>query len=141
MSVFFVDLISGKNSTYDDLFDYLNTETKVNVNYKKSDTIGFFKNLLLGIVYDFPLVILDLDFSGEEVERVLGEKYVPEFLTIPANRKFINKSNFSKVILDSNSKIILLTSGTTGIPKKVEHTIQSLTREIRIGDALKFLYI
>ena len=46
----------------------------------------------------------------------------------------IDKKNFQDLILNSPSEIYLSTSGTTGSPKLIKHTVSSLTRMLKIGD-------
>ena len=42
-----------------------------------------------------------------------------------------------EAVLNSQSEITIFTSGTTGQPKKVVHSIATLTRAVRIGDRYK----
>lgn len=40
---------------------------------------------------------------------------------------------FNHLIKNSNSQVSLFTSGTTGQPKKITHTVKNLIREVRVG--------
>lgn len=137
MNLFFLDVRSSKKCDYVGLFEFLNSEPKVQLNYRSPDTIGFFKNFILGIIYDLPLIILDLDISDDEYQRIMGESYEPKIVNLPAIRKKVTSLNIAELLLKSSAQITIFTSGTTGLPKMVVHSIRGLTREARFGEKYK----
>jgi len=81
------------------------------------------------------LMLLDPDFTREEAAAQvrdlslgnLEERFVlnPEIESIEGLRRIVGPS--------SEGRLSLLTSGTTGIPKKVTHSYQSLARGVRFS--------
>ena len=79
------------------------------------------------------LLLLDGDLSDEEVERLLlpGEHInavssVREQVALPSNRESLSAALASQ----PPGKLTLLTSGTTGLPKRVTHSWATLARNV-----------
>jgi acyl-coenzyme A synthetase/AMP-(fatty) acid ligase len=85
----------------------------------------YFCNLIVALVSDKSLILLDSDLNETGI--------------IEKDKINIVKEHFSSVaqliekIQLSSSEITIFTSGTTGQPKKVTHTISSLTRTVRMA--------
>ncbi|MGV8114981.1 MAG: fatty acid--CoA ligase family protein [Lentimicrobium sp.] len=100
---------------------------------------SIFKQIVLSLLASEPITILDSDLSHEELEN-LG--YTPD--------RFRKTSKFEITPVSDAKELInlilrhadgwsmtLYTSGTTGLPKKVEHTFHSLTRWVRLDENRK----
>lgn len=129
MSVFLKDL--DKVYGYEDLLYRINHSSAYKPCFQTSDLYDFFTNLLVGLVSDFPLVLLDADLnfselSGLNVREINIEKPV-------VKKQYASLEDLVKAVQTSLSEITIFTSGTTGQPKQVRHTIQTLTRSVRIG--------
>jgi acyl-coenzyme A synthetase/AMP-(fatty) acid ligase len=91
--------------------------------------------MLIALVSNQPLVLLDSDLSPHEIDEV-DEKMIN--ISVPLKKLYF--SSVEDVIAQLNrsvSEITLFTSGTTGQPKKVTHTVSSLIRSIKVSEQYK----
>lgn len=121
--------------SYDDLLLKLNTESQYYPYYKTTNVYSYFVNLIKGITESLPLVLLDSDINPAEVDG-LDESYVNQAKSF-ASCSFRNMEEVIDALQKSQSKITIFTSGTTGQPKKVVHSISTLTRSVRLGEKYK----
>lgn len=78
------------------------------------------------------MVLLDFDSSLPELGGINEEKVnVMEKLQ---TRKFSSMDEVVRTLRQSSSEITMFTSGTTGQPKKVIHSVQGLTRSVRCAE-------
>ena len=125
----------GNQYGYDDLLRALNGSVTYYPYYKTSDVFSYFANLIKAIAASQPLVLLDSDINPLEVEGLDESKVnVAESIT-PSS--FRNMDEVLNAVQNSRSEITIFTSGTTGQPKKVRHSIATLTRSVRLGDRYK----
>mgnify|MGYP000743737205 CR=1 FL=1 len=102
---------------------------------KTHDLFGYFANLIKALSNNQPLVLLDSDLNPSEL-------YGIDVSSINRIQQLKSQSytcidDVITAIFASTSEITIFTSGTTGQPKKVIHTVQSLTRSVRSG--IKYL--
>lgn len=121
--------------SYDDLLRSLNDGTEYYPYYKTSDVYSYFVNLIKAIASGQPLVLLDSDINPSEIDG-LDESKVNVAENI-APTSFQSMDEVVSAVQNSKSEITIFTSGTTGQPKKVVHSIATLTRSVRIGDRYK----
>lgn len=95
-----------------------------------------FKHLIVSLLWEKEIVLLDSDFSINEIEKLLGPIEIES--NAESLREFNRPDFYSKDelidLLKSTSKswsITLFTSGTTGLPKKVKHTFETITRFVK----------
>ena len=124
-----------KEYSYDDLLRSLNEGNTYFPYYKTSDVYSYFVNLIRALAASQPLVLLDSDINPSEIDG-LDESSVNVAESISAV-SFQNMDDVVAAVQDSKSEITIFTSGTTGQPKKVVHSIQTLTRSVRIGEKYK----
>jgi len=126
---------NGKEYGYEDLLGALNEGKTYYPYYKTSDVFSYFVNLIKALAANQPLVLLDSDINPSEIDGLDESKVnVTEPIT-PASLK--NMDEVVAAVQNSQSEITIFTSGTTGQPKKVVHSIATLTRAVRIGDRYK----
>jgi len=102
--------------------------------YRSPDLYSYCLNLCYALINNKPITLIDSDINETELNS-LG-------LANQVDKKELLESNISyksiDVILNSISKsgslITIFTSGTTGQPKKITHTIENLTRSVKKGD-------
>ncbi|MES2140610.1 MAG: AMP-binding protein [Bacteroidota bacterium] len=101
--------------------------------YRYANFYEYLVNLVKALVNDKDVVLIDADFTQQELDN-LGyadcvnlEEEILNVVYLTDQKEMVKK------IQDSKSRITLFTSGTTGLPKVVHHTIPSLTRMIRVG--------
>lgn len=128
-NLFFCDIEKG-NITYADL----NVAVKAVLSYEsvcqESEIIDVFIKIITSLVFNEELILLDSDFSDTEREKLLQG--------VNIYRKKIDTSKINSIFdVDFLSqklwRLTLFTSGTTGQPKKIVHTIETLTRNIKVG--------
>ncbi|MCD4819018.1 MAG: AMP-binding protein [Candidatus Cloacimonetes bacterium] len=114
---------------------------------KDTNNINLFKNIIYenksyvlyvkivhSLINDYPITLLDCDFSNTELTN-LGfltldlqkSKIIHPKILHSVDELFVTISNLN------NWKITLLTSGTTGVPKKITHTFSSITKSVKIS--------
>lgn len=130
MDIFLIN--NGKKYTYADLVNSINSSNQYYPLYKSDDIFDYFSNLIKALSCNKPLVLLDSDINPSEIDN-LDESKVN--IAVPVeDTLFENGEELVNAILHSSSEITIFTSGTTGQPKKVVHTVASLTRSVRTGE-------
>lgn len=125
----------GNEYSYGDLLNALNEGTTYYPYYKTSDIFSYFVNLIKALSASQPLVLLDSDINPSEIDGLDESKVNVAEPIAPAS--FQNMDEVVAAVQNSKSEITIFTSGTTGQPKKVAHSIATLTRSVRIGDRYK----
>ncbi|EKN09389.1 ANL family adenylate-forming protein [Parabacteroides goldsteinii] len=127
MGLFLVDEDTGFE--YEDLLNKINTSSYYMPLLKTDALYDYFINLLTALVSNKPLILIDSDMSEEEITGLAIGK-VNESVEIK-KKDLLNIEELLQAVRSSRSEITIFTSGTTGQPKKVIHTVSSLTRSVR----------
>lgn len=129
--LFYVDR-QGLELTYSDLLTSVNKTLEAPRYCYRPDTIDIFFCVVQSLLAGDELVLLDSDFSAQELKDLgidpdlLGQSVQVE------PRKLENVDQLIQAILGNTAwRLTLFTSGTTGLPKKVRHSLGSLTRFVR----------
>ena len=130
MAMFLID--NDKSYSYDDLLQSLNMSSEYCPLYKTSDIYSYFVNLIKALAANKPLVLLDSDLNPAEIDGI-DENLVNVKEEI-AKKSYKSMGEIVEDIQNSTSEITIFTSGTTGQPKKVLHTVATLTRSVRTGE-------
>lgn len=133
MGIFLID--NEKVYNYTDLLSSLNTTSQYYQLYKTADIYAYFVNLIQALIANKPLVLLDSDLNPSEIDGV-DESLVNVAENIE-HSEYGSMKDVVTALQRSTSEITIFTSGTTGQPKKVIHTVSTLTRSVRIGDKYK----
>lgn len=126
--MFYTDL--HQLCSYSSLISKINSTDKVITNLYRFTILDFYVNLLSGLAAGVDIVLLDNDFSSEEIEMLTGSKYDEKILSI-LSLKIVDLDDLICRVRSSSSKLTMFTSGTTGVPKMIEHSVESLTRNIK----------
>ena len=121
--------------TYEDLLNIVNNADRYIPFFKEKSLYHFFCNLIVGLVSNQPLVLLDSDIKLTELEEGVESKINKSKLI--SKHYFSTMADLINAIHDSRSEITIFTSGTTGQPKKVIHSVMTLTRTVRIAERYK----
>lgn len=100
---------------------------------KYSSVKEYLINFVVALYHHEPIILMDSDFSENEMTDLGLAENLGEVKKLDKS-KVKSQRDWVKGIKESTSLITLFTSGTTGIPKQVQHTVASLTRMVRIGD-------
>lgn len=124
-----------KEFSYELLVESINHHQEYYPLFKTQDIFLYFENLIKAIVTNSPLVLLDSDLNPSEVAGV-EEEMVNRPVKL-ADYHFDDMDAIIEALQNSFSEITIFTSGTTGQPKKVVHSIGTLTRSVRLGNRYK----
>ena len=130
MAMFLID--NDKSYSYDDLLQSLNLSSEYCPLYKTSDIYSYFVNLIKALAANKPLVLLDSDLNPAEIDGV--DEHLVNVKEEIAKKSYKSMGEIVEDIQNSTSEITIFTSGTTGQPKKVLHTVATLTRSVRTGE-------
>lgn len=103
-----------------------------------NDPYELFLRVTHSLVYGYSIELLDGDFTVRELEQLgITEDLLSETSPILEQHIGMYADVDFKEILSSRPEwtITLYTSGTTGRPKKIVHSLRSLTRAVKTGNA------
>ncbi|MEK4711615.1 ANL family adenylate-forming protein [Sporosarcina sp. FSL K6-5500] len=125
----------GTLYTYDTLLKDLSELDKYSpfLYIKDNEPYMIFSKIIHSLVYDFPIEILDGDFSEEELRELnIDIRDLTKVHTIENQLTFQNIDKvISRINEVENWRLTLYTSGTTGKPKKVSHSFSMLARNVK----------
>ena len=130
MAMFLID--NDNSYSYDDLLQSLNMSSEYCPLYKTSDIYSYFVNLIKALAANKPLVLLDSDLNPAEIDGV--DEHLVNVKEEIDKKSYKSMGEIVEDIQNSTSEITIFTSGTTGQPKKVLHTVATLTRSVRTGE-------
>lgn len=130
MAIFLYD--GTEEYSYEMLLGSVNQHREYFPLFQSCDLFAYFGNLVKAIAANSPLVLLDSDLNPSELMGV-DESRVNVAVPLPACH-FSDLDALVAAVRQSTSEITIFTSGTTGQPKKVVHSIETLTRSVRLGD-------
>ena len=135
MAVFYADISTETQVKYDRLLEDINNEDFCPLFLNSADYYILFKTILLSLIYEIEICLLDSDFTESEIINLLG-KDIDLNSKIKLEKKSFN--NFTEILnqikTNKNWRLSIFTSGTTGLPKKIKHTYDSLTRNCKVSD-------
>ncbi len=131
--LFYSDPRTGREISYSRLLEDLNTATERCLYCKSSDYYEVFRNIVLSMLLGQEIILLDADFTDEEVSRLTDNADIRARHSRSLPYRQLTKDNFHDELVAriDSWQITLFTSGTTGLPKKVSHSYRSITRQVR----------
>lgn len=140
---FYSDISKVQSISWEDLLVDLASTTSYSKYCFEADYYEIFKRIIVSALIGKEIVLLDSDFTEREVESLTGEPF--SRITNPINYEIIKIEVSSKEELISRVlsvkdpwSLTLFTSGTTGQPRKVTHSFESITRNVKIKDHMSF---
>lgn len=135
MTLFWSDPERDLKITYEELLGDLNKIEKLPQYVYEDDPYRIFKILICSLCLDQPITLLDGDFSVNELKKMgITKSELTKENQFPSD---LMLSDFNDIIARikrlNDWRLQLFTSGTTGIPKPVEHNFDTLTRSVRTG--------
>jgi acyl-CoA synthetase (AMP-forming)/AMP-acid ligase II len=141
MDMFYADELEKLIVTWDDFIEQINSSKTYNKLCYHQSIYSIFKHITLSIIHEKSIILLDSDFTSNEIENLTGVKQI-KLLDEQLPEKFINSKDELLSLIKSKSSnkwdLTLFTSGTTGIPKQVTHGFASLTRNVKISERHKW---
>ena len=141
-NLFYIDIIESITKTYDDLLNDLHSTKSYNSYFRSNSFYSIFLNIVVTKLLGKEIILLDNDFSEKEIELLVG------FNDLKIKQQNLTTEEISKLQINSveelllkinnvgcNWKMSLFTSGTTGLPKKVSHTFDTITRFVKRSPA------
>lgn len=120
-------------STYEDLLSFFQEDSKILLNYKGKDVSFLYANLLKALLYGFDYNLLDSDFSDDEIQKLIGSSYEEQWVNVKTIG-FVEWKDVLVALKKSEANVVLYTSGTTGLPKKVLQPLVNLIRDVRLSE-------
>jgi len=142
MSFFWIDSKRSIEIRYEEFFKQVNFEGENNIYIYKDNPYDVFLNLVRNLINNSKSIILDADFSKEELLSIgLSNDIIDKGVYQQPNLSTKLKS-FEDLLdfLDSKSNDLLVeiyTSGTTGRPKKVTQTLKNIIRAVKAHESMK----
>ena len=127
-----VFLYDDKAYSYNDLLNAISGSGEYSPLFKSKELFPYFANLVKALAAGMPLTLIDSDINASEIDGV-SEDDINVKKTFEAKR-YNSIDDVVAALQQSQSEITIFTSGTTGQPKKVVHSISTLTRAVRLGE-------
>ena len=127
-----VFLYDDRVFTYDDLLNAVSGSNTYCPLYRTDELFPFFVNLVKALAAGLPLTLLDSDIKASEIDGI-DEDAINQEESFEAGT-YCGADEIVAAMEASESRITIFTSGTTGQPKKIVHTVASLTRAVRKGE-------
>lgn len=127
--LFFVDPFSAVSYTYTDLLDQINATKYLETVCATDSPYTVFKSLLVSLIAGCPIHLNDGGADSAQASSVQAEVVPVQINPVSSWYELIERVN--RV---GEWRISLQTSGTTGIPKTVLHSVGSLTRLVKTGE-------
>ena len=135
--LFFADPVKNTASSYNFLMQLLNQPILSYSPYcKTSNYYDIFLNIIVSLLLDEEITILDYDLSDSELDALLFDVNILNDRRDTQNPFQFNSIHevLEKILASKKWRISLFTSGTTGTPKKISHSFDSLTRATRVSE-------
>ena len=133
--LFYRDVKTEEQISYEQLLKDIYS-TEYFIPYLKCESYyEIFKQIIISLLIGRELVLLDSDFKEDELEKLIGaSKVLAERIPFSASEVLTIDNLVEKMSKHlTDWRITLFTSGTTGLPKKVSHTYESIARQVRMG--------
>jgi len=135
--IFYSDIVSDSNLIlYSELYEYLSSEEPVIVNKVIGENCNLFKNIIKAICYNIDITLLDENISQTELDN-LAINNDGAIKAVIEKKMISSLADIRYYFKKSTAQVTIFTSGTTGQPKKVSHTVASLIRNVRTNDTHK----
>ena len=129
---FYSDIRTGRIISYAQLIEDIRNTHEYSPYCKSGDYYEVFKKIITSLILGKEVILLDADFTDVVVGKLVGNVDVnfAEQILIGDD---LTEDNFLDHLVKKIDtwKITLFTSGTTGHPKKVSHTFDSITRQTK----------
>lgn len=138
MALFLKDFKNDNHIAWDNLIYDLTSTIDYNPYCQTDSYYGVFKHIIVSMLIGKELILLDSDFSNDELINLTGHSQYTSFKEpiCEGQLKVNDKADLIEKLRNTSIdwKVTLFSSGTTGIPKKVTHNFNSITRFVKISE-------
>lgn len=138
MSIFYADNSKNKLKTWNNLISDIKKTEIFSTYCKEVDFYNVFKQIILSLLLGKEIILLDNDFSEDEIKRLTVNSFsqTEDILGNKELESIYSKEDLLKRLkqIKKEWRITLFTSGTTGLPKRVSHSFDSITRFVKRSD-------
>jgi len=136
VNLFLKDNYDKCQVSWEELILELNNTNSYNPYCKSNSYFEIFKNIVFSMLIGKEIILLDSDFTQDELKSLIGYSEYEKFnqkIKIDKSSLPKNKSELIQSLKSTKDewKITLFTSGTTGIPKRVTHGFSSIARFVK----------
>jgi acyl-coenzyme A synthetase/AMP-(fatty) acid ligase len=135
MNIFYADISKNQLFSWDDLISAVKHTDRFSQYCQYADFYNVFKQIILSLLLGKEIILLDSDFSEDEINRLVDKPLSSSIVTdIGKELSLIDSKEKLLHRLQQPSKdwqITMFTSGTTGLPKRISHTFESITRFVK----------
>ena len=132
---FFNDSLTGFHLTYSAIIEKINGNKTIVKHLYNCSLEDYYLNLLKAIIGNVEIDLLDLDYSGVEVERLVGDSLDTSESEIQYEIKSVEE--LIHKVEESKARLGIYTSGTTGKPKRIVHPVNRFISSARTGEKYK----
>ena len=133
-NILYHDPAANSSRSYEDLLADLSRRTRWHKVCRSHDAYEIFVSVLHSVLHHREIILCDAEWSIEE-RRAIGitasEEEVSEHV---GALKALNHETLRNALFESDGHIVFLTSGTTGVPKRVSQSLHVLLTGVRFGE-------
>lgn len=131
---FFYSEFGNDSKSYKDLIFDLNSEKKYKYVCKNSSFYGVFKDIIASLLNDTPIILADSDLSDREIAYLgIDALTLGQVINCTYSDVVDVEDLIRRITLVKNWELTMFTSGTTGVPKRITHSFNSITRTTKIN--------
>ena len=130
--VFLIDTEANKIYSYQSLLKDIGTVKEIPAFLRIDNLYTFYCTLLASVLHNVAIEVLDADLSLDELHRIeISDDMLNQKQEVPVIDNITSDSLIQNLLKNETWTLTLYTSGTTGRPKKVYHTLKTLTRTVK----------
>lgn len=138
MDFFLKDTTKNQLITWNELISDLSGQNTYNPYCKSEDYYQVFRHIITSMLIGKEVILLDSDFTDDELMKLTGYSIFDSF-NEPLKQDLVKVNDKSELLeklstTGNDWKISIFTSGTTGLPKKVTHSFDSITRFVKVSE-------
>lgn len=130
--IFLIDTGAKKTYSYQSLLKDIGAVKEIPAFLRADNLYTFYCTLLASVLHNVSIEVLDADLSLDELHRIeINDEMLSKRQEVPAIENITLDVLVQNLLENDTWTLTLYTSGTTGRPKKVYHTLKTLTRTVK----------